>query len=528
MSKIKQNSQLEEKNIADATAAGNLSIEKKPAPKKAAKQDTLQEQITLFDENLQTETQNEPATEIQNEKVEVKSTLKSNNENLKPSTKKNLKITTEHIEKKQKKSFLNFNKPPKKMLQIETTPEEENEKMDEAEQAVKKQSSKKKKLLNLLFFLINIGIVVGLFVYNFLSDTQMTSFSELFTSKINWWIFLLAVVVSSLNMILDAVKSWILIWKTTGKNRVALSYKTCALGRHYDAVTPMSTGGEPFQVYYLNKHGIPAGKAVSIPLGQYVTYTMTFSIFSLFIMIASLIVSSNTENVGTTIVSAGAWIGFAINFALVLVVCLVSINKKVGTGLITGILKLLKKMHLIKNYEQTYNKAIGVVTDYQKTMVSYAKSKSTFSLCLLLSLLLMITRYSIPYIIYAMFNGFNPGIFVDIFIKTVMIDLASSFFPLPGGSGVAELSFTAFFSSLMGADIFWAMLIWRILTHYSNMIRGTIIIIYDYAIGNKKFKWTQKKWQLEEESKKFEDAQLKDFEMTLVKQNKRKNKKKEK
>ena len=60
------------------------------------------------------------------------------------------------------------------------------------------------------------------------------------------------------------------------------------------------------------------------------------------------------------------------------------------------------------------------------------------------------------------------------------------------------------------------------------MIRVTIIIIYDYAIGNKKFKWTQKKWQLEEESKKFEDAQLKDFEMTLVKQNKRKNKKKEK
>ena len=108
MSKIKQNSQLEEKNIADATAAGDLSNEKKPAPKKAAKQDTLQKQITLFDENLQTETQNEPVTEIQNEKVEVKSTLKSTNENLKPSTKKNLKITTEHIEKKTKKEFFKF------------------------------------------------------------------------------------------------------------------------------------------------------------------------------------------------------------------------------------------------------------------------------------------------------------------------------------------------------------------------------------------------------------------------------------
>lgn len=526
MSKIKQNSQLEEKNIADATAAGDLSNEKKPAPKKAAKQDTLQKQITLFDENLQTETQNEPATEIQNEKVEVKSTLKSTNENLKPSTKKNLKITTEHIEKKPKKSFLNFNKPPKNILQIETTPEEENEKMDEAEQAVKKQSSKKKKIINLLFFILNLGIVAGLFVYNLLSDTKMTSIKELFKSKINWGIFCLAIFVVMLNMFIDSAKCWLLIWKTTGKSRPALSYKTCALGRHYDAVTPMSTGGQPFQVYYLNKRGIPAGKAVSIPLGQYVSYIMTYSIFTLIIMISSFFLSSNTSNVGSTIVSAGSWVGFALNFALVLVVSLVSINRKIGTGLITGVLKLLKKMHLIKDYEQTYNKTMNVVDDYQKTMVSYTKSKSTFFFMILLSVGIMVTKYSIPYIIYAMFNGFNPAIFTDIFIKTVMIDLASGFIPLPGGSGVAELSFTAFFSSLMGSDIFWAMLIWRIFTYYGNMLRGIVVLTYDYAFGNKKHEWMQKKWQLEEESQKFEEAQLKDFELTLVKQNKRKNKKK--
>ena len=380
MQKDKNKLEIEEIKNADIEVSGNFSDDKKQA-KKSPKTGTLQEQITLFDEPI--------VTEEANKQPKLSSTIKNPESNLKRSTAVKQIFSLSENNSKEKKSIkdiLNFNKPPKKIIEINSTPEEESEKMDEAEQAVKKQSSKKKKLLNLLFFLINIGIVVGLFVYNLLGDTKMTSFSELLTSKINWGIFVLAIVVSSLNMILDAVKSWILVWKTTGKNRPALSYKTCALGRHYDAITPLSTGGEPFQVYYFNKHGIPAGKAVSIPLGQYVTYTMTFSIFSLIIMIASIFVSSNTENVGTTIVSAGSWIGFAINFALVLVVCLVSINKKIGTGLITGILKLLKKMHLIKNYEQTYNKAIGVVTDYQKTMVSYAKSKSTFSLPVVVAL----------------------------------------------------------------------------------------------------------------------------------------------
>ena len=58
------------------------------------------------------------------------------------------------------------------------------------------------------------------------------------------------------------------------------------------------------------------------------------------------------------------------------------------------------------------------------------------------------------------------------------------------------------------------------------MIRGVIIIIYDYAHGNKKQEWLEKKWKLEEESKLFEEAQLQDFERSLIKQNKKKRKEK--
>ena len=44
----------------------------------------------------------------------------------------------------------------------------------------------------------------------------------------------------------------------------------------------------------------------------------------------------------------------------------------------------------------------------------------------------------------------------------VMIEMAASFIPIPGGSGVSELSFTALFASLFTeGTLFWALIIWR-------------------------------------------------------------------
>ena len=496
---------------ADKNTGTFLSEKKSDSFKKAVGTAVVSDQITLFDEENEITLTNEQPAKNEEAKIEIK----------------DLENKKEEVKEK-KFNLLDFNRAPKTMLEIETTPEEESEKLGEAEETVKKQSSKKKKIWSLVFFLINIGVVAGLLVYQLLGDAQMTSISELFSSEINWGIFVFAIFLMSLTHLLDVAKVWLLTWKTTGKNRPFLAYKVCSLGKHYDSITPLSAGGEPFQVYYMNKHGIPPSKAVSIPVGIYVISQITFVILGLICMIGSLFLPTTNGNVGATVISASSWIGFSLNFLLIFLVILVSINKKIGHGLITGILKLLKKMRIIKDkqYESIYNKAMNLVGDYQKTMKGYAKNLGTFFSELFLSFANWFLRYCMPYIVYCIFFGFHSELFLSIFVQTVMIELASTFFPLPGGTGMAELSFTAFFSALMGPNIFWAMLFWRILTYYSYIIRGTIIIIYDYARGNKKQEWLEKKWKLEEESKQFEEAQLRDFEMSLMKQNKRKRKEK--
>ena len=115
----------------------------------------------------------------------------------------------------------------------------------------------------------------------------------------------------------------------------------------------------------------------------------------------------------------------------------------------------------------------------------------------LLSVIIVILKASIPYLIYC-FLVPNPTVsFNLIFIKFLLCELATTYIPLPGGSGMAEISFNALFASLFlnaSGAIFWALLIYRIATYYIYIAQGFVIIVYDIVYGdkkNKKFKETK-------------------------------------
>ena len=70
---------------------------------------------------------------------------------------------------------------------------------------------------------------------------------------------------------------------------------------------------------------------------------------------------------------------------------------------------------------------------------------------------------------------------------SIIIELACHSIPLPGGSGLAELSFSTIFASLFdGGVLFWALIIWRFITYYSYLFSGAGIIVYDYIYGKRK------------------------------------------
>ena len=125
------------------------------------------------------------------------------------------------------------------------------ETLTEAEVEVKKQTTGKNKTLSIIFFIFNLCVVAGILIWQFKSS-ESKPLSELIDSKANFNWLMVAFLLFVILMIFESIRLVILIKNSTDKRRPFLSYKTSALGKYYDAITPLSTGGQPFQIMYLN------------------------------------------------------------------------------------------------------------------------------------------------------------------------------------------------------------------------------------------------------------------------------------
>lgn len=391
------------------------------------------------------------------------------------------------------------------VLYLYPKPKNFRKNIDEAEQAVAKQKSKKSKYANLIFFLINI-CVISIILFTQIGKEDM-SISTLLSSTFSPALLLFALFVWFLIQTIDAYRVNLLVKRSSGRSRPFLSYKTNAIGRYYDAITPMATGGQPFQIFYMKNRGLPVAAAISVPMGKYVINQICISA----IWTVCIIIAFTTEGGLTTILCV---VGWAVNSLLMVVIGILSINQRVGKKIVVFVLRALQKIKIIKDYEKRYNQVLKIVTDFQVTIKSFAKDGWVFLKLIVSNIISLFLHYSIAFLVYCVMIGhFDFSMYWQIFLLSVMIDMAASFVPLPGGTGVSELSFTALFAAVISpaSMLTWALLIWRFLTYYIILLQGIIVMAYDNMIGNRKYLWLKKKWELEAESISFEQNKLHEF-----------------
>lgn len=373
--------------------------------------------------------------------------------------------------------------------------------MTDAKQAVVSQKSPQKKLWSFIFMAVNIIIVFFIILFA-LNDNEesLGSINNLINVKKDWlFLVIVAFVVITLT---EAVRIGILIYKSTKSFRPFLSYKTAAIGKYYDFITPLASGGQPFQIYYLTNRGIKASSAISIPLARYIVHQICYTIFALFMLIGSVTIMETTATTPlTTTIIVLCWIGFGINFFLLLATILIS-SSSLGQKIVILCLKLAHKLKIVKDYDTQYYKLLKTVREYQRTMKFFVKSPMLLIYMLALSTLCIFAQYSIPYFIYCGLGGEpSQAIYMETLILALTTDLAASFTPLPGGSGTADVSFCLLFASIYpNALVVLAYLIWRIATYYGFILQGLFVIVYDYIRGNRKNEeWLNKRKQAEEE-----------------------------
>ena len=351
---------------------------------------------------------------------------------------------------------------------------------------------KRQKLFKNLFAYLFITVVLGVILWtgynDFSSGEPLPSWKEVWQTLSGNWYYLVGALLSLFGFyFFKALKLSIMCKSMTGAWRLKTCLDTAVFGIYYNNITPFAVGGQPFEIYYLSKHGVHGGVASSLPISSYFLNQTAFVIIA---FVCIFLYSNNRLDVPAemmgilpTLLGVAAIIGLSFSLAMPLLIIMFSLMPRFTSKLVAGLLHLGNKLRLIKDPKTTAMKTYKTVIQNSRCIKRLASRPAVFTSTFLLSFLEHLSGTSIAYFILCFF-GFDWGggvlEWAQVIQLCVLINVAISFIPTPGNAGAADLSFYLLFKTGLGLGgnakvsgyAFPAMIAWRIFSFYSTIIIG--------------------------------------------------------
>ena len=340
-------------------------------------------------------------------------------------------------------------------------------------EALKTKSASKKWLIALLFITVNLLAILLTAVIEFIGDEQPIHISKVWGTFMQNWVWAVgALVLIALSIFFEAVKRFVFLRSTLKKNMPIISLNSTIICKYYDNITPLGAGGQPFEIYYLRKKGLPVGISSGVPLVSYSLNKIAY-----FAVSFSAICINGFGETGIFI-KILCLLGLFINLIIPAAIVMFALMPKFSSAIAHGVANIGKKLHLVKDREAFFKKTTSNFIEYADCINYFLrKSKISIAIGFLCSVAYFITMYSLPYFTIRMSGNHNVN-WGEMFTYCVICYASITLLPTPGSSGGAELSFRSIFDTyLSGGLLFWGMLSWRIFSYYSFIILGIILII---------------------------------------------------
>jgi len=260
-----------------------------------------------------------------------------------------------------------------------------------------------------------------------------------------------------------------------GKIPFSRAMKLSIIGQFYSAITPASTGGQPVQVVYMNRDGLPVGRAtgiISIKFLGFQTALCSFYIIGLLVQ-GGYLFSRHPDIFWLTTV------GFVMNAAVVAFMLLAMLRTDNLNRIIARVVSGLARLRIVRKKEKALNACDKVICDFHTAIGYCGKNAGKIVMVYLLSLLHHLCMFSVSWFIYLAF-GLSGASYMTLMTIQALLYVAVSFIPTPGGSIVSEGGFYLFFSMYFPKElVFISMVLWRLVTYYTHIAAGAAIIVYD-------------------------------------------------
>lgn len=254
-------------------------------------------------------------------------------------------------------------------------------------------------------------------------------------------------------------------------------------GAFISNVTPMATGGGPFQVYFLHNRGINLGQSTMIVLTQFILRIFFFTSASLFFLIFF-----------NDAISPGIlpdyifYVAFGAGFLIAISLILFSIVPGISESLINLLFRIKKLRNFVKNnykIKRLITKGRKELREFHQSMQLLVHHKKKVLLVGGTTLLYWSSLFLIiPTILTGL--GYDPH-YLKSYVMQTIFNLVIPYTPTPGASGVAEVGFASIFISFIPRGIIGIVtFLWRFITFYLILIIGGVFALREMGWNRSK------------------------------------------
>ena len=334
-----------------------------------------------------------------------------------------------------------------------------------------------KKILNCGFVILMFVITIWILV----KSDDLSQIPRLFNST-NKYYLVLSVLCMLGFWICDATIIYNIKKMMNLKGNITKSLKLTMIGQYFSSITPFATGGQPAQVYSMVKDSIPVGKATSVLINKFIVYQVVVTLYSIVMFILKISFVYSRIRVALTFVMTG----IILNFAGLIIISGLFFNDKIIKKVALFILNFLSLIKLVKNTQKYKVKLDHHISEYMCSIKKIIENKRMALRIILITIIQLTFHFSITYFIYLALD-FKSATYLDIISIQSLLYMAVSFIPTPGTAGAAEGGFFILFNVFFSSNVLmYAILLWRVISYYLNILVSGSVTIVDYIIRTKK------------------------------------------
>ena len=276
--------------------------------------------------------------------------------------------------------------------------------------------------------------------------------------------------------VVDTVRLMLVVAQFKIRLTFVQAFYNSAVGNFFTNVTPLTAGGQPFQIYNLSARGVPPEIATNVIMSRFVEQAMTSLLISiLFLTQISWIAAS--LGFGRNLIYIGLGISLAVTLLLLALLIWPHFIGRMAIMLERTLLgRLIGRISRKHNWAPSLHRYSHRLRENVRILWS-TKTPIMIVDILLGVVNILLHSYSLLYVLDGVVGMRLP--FLPVAISYVILWQIVFYVPTPGASGSVEGAFALVYSGMtsdLGATVI-AVFVWRIATYYLLLLFDALVYV---------------------------------------------------